>query len=258
MIQKPRVVGIVQARMGSTRLPGKVLMEIVGHPMLWHVVDRVRQAETLDKVVVATSDDPSDHAIAFFCKREGIPCFQGSKDDVLDRYYRAAEWIGADVIVRITADCPLIDPDVVDDIVKYYMEGDYDYVSNTAPPTFPDGLDAEVFSFQALERAWCEAKWQSEREHVTPYIRKHPELFRTGNVAYREDLSHMRWTVDEPQDLEFVRAVYSFLKNVSFRMTDVLNLLKKHPKLMEINAGIKRNEGYQKSVREDGLIGPEQ
>ena len=253
-----RIIALIQARMSSTRLPGKILAEIAEQPMLWHVVNRVRQAEALDKVVVATSDDPSDDGVVAFCERQGIPCFRGSGDDVLDRYYQAAKWMSADVIVRITADCPLIDPDVVDDVVKCYMEGDYNYVSNTAPPTFPDGLDTEVFSFQALERAWREAKWLSEREHVTPYIRKHPEVFRTGNVAYREDLSHMRWTVDEPQDLEFVRAVYSFLKNASFRMADVLNLFKKHSELMEINAGIGRNEGYQKSVREDGLIGPEQ
>jgi spore coat polysaccharide biosynthesis protein SpsF len=226
--------------------------------MLWHVVNRVRQAETLDKVVVVTSDDSSDDAVVAFCKQEGIPCFRGSEDDVLDRYYQAAKWMSADVIVRITADCPLIDPDIVDKVVRVYMNGNYDYVSNTNPPTYPDGLDTEVFSLEALKHTWHEARLRSEREHVTPYIRKHPELFRTGNVAYREDLSHIRWTVDEPQDLEFVRAVYSFLTDAWFRMADVLNLFKRHPELMKINAGIGRNEGYQKSVHEDGLIGPEQ
>ena len=149
-----KVVAIVQARMGSTRLPGKVLMDISGWSMLWHVVNRVRQAKWVDKVVVATSGSVSDDPVATLCEQEGIPCFRGSEDDVLDRYYQAAKWIGANVIVRITADCPLIDPYVVDDVVKHYVDGDYDYVSNTAPPTFPDGLDIEVFSFEALERAW--------------------------------------------------------------------------------------------------------
>ena len=252
------IAAIIQARMGSTRLPGKTLMDISGHPMLWHVVNRARQIEALDETVVATSDNASDDSIVAFCKQERIPCFRGDEDDVLDRYYQAAKWIGADVIVRITPDCPLIDPDVVDDVVKCYVDGDYDYVSNTDPPTFPDGLDTEVFSFEALERAWREAKLQSEREHVTPYIRKHPELFRIGNVTYGEDLSSMRWTVDEPQDLEFVRAVYDHLESMSSGMADVLDVLKKHPELMEINAGIGRNEGYQKSVREDRSMDPEQ
>ena len=258
MIRKPSVVGIVQARMGSTRLPGKVLIEIAGRPMLWHVVNRVGQAKMLNTVVVASSDDSSDDAVVAFCRQERIPCFRGNEDDVLDRYYQAAKWMNADVIVRITADCPLIDPDIVDEVVRVYMNGNNDYVSNANPPTYPDGLDTEVFSFQALELACREAKWLSEREHVTPYIRKHPELFRTGNVAYSEDLSHMRWTVDEPQDLEFVRAVYSSLGSASFRLADVLNLLRKHSELMEMNAGIGRNEGFQKSVRMDGLIVPEQ
>jgi len=252
------IVAIVQARMSSTRLPGKVLMDIAGWPMLWHVVNRVRQAKRVDKVVVAISDNVSDGPVAAFCVKEGIPCFRGSEDDVLDRYYQAAKWIDADVIVRITADCPLIAPNVVDDVVKCYVDGDYDYVSNTEPPMLPDGLDTEVFSFGALERAWREAKWQSEREHVTPYIRKHPGLLRIGNVTYREDLSNMRWTVDEPRDLEFVRAVYDHLEGMSSGMPDVLAVLKKHPELMEINSGIGRNKGYQKSVREDRLIDPEQ
>ena len=254
--QKPRMVGIVQARMGSTRLPGKVLVNIAGHPMLWHVVNRVHRAKLVDDVLVATSESTSDDPVVAFCEQAGIPCFRGSEDDVLDRYYQAAKWIGAKVVVRITADCPLLDPDVVDDVVRCYVDGGYDYVSNTSPPTFPDGLDTEVFSFETLERAWREAKWQSEREHATPYIRKHPELFRIGNVTYVEDLSSMRWTVDEPQDLEFVRAVYDHLESMSSGMADVLAVLKRHPELVEINAGIGRNEGYQESVHEDRLIDP--
>jgi len=258
MAQKPKVVAIIQARMGSTRLPRKVLLDICGRSMLWHVVNRVRQAKLLSGVVVATSVDSSDDPVAGFCEQEGNPCFRGSEDDVLDRYYQTARWMSADVIVRITADCPLIDPNVVASVVQCYLDGNYDYVSNTDPPTFPDGLDTEVFSLEALKRTWHEARLQSEREHVTPYIRKHPELFRIGNVTYGEDLSSMRWTVDEPRDLGFVRAVYDHLKSMSSNMADALDILKEHPELMKINAGIGRNEGYQKSVREDGLIGPGQ
>ena len=256
MKQKLKVVAIIQARMGATRLPGKVLADIAGRPMLWHVVNRACRAKLLGGVVVATSVDPLDDPVVAFCEQEGTPCFRGSEDNVLDRYYQAARWIGADPIVRITADCPLLDPNVVDSVVKYFMEGDYDYVSNTGPPTFPDGLDTEVFSSKALERAWREAKWQSEREHVTSYMRKHPELFRIGNVTYPQDLSSMRWTVDEPQDLEFVRTVYDHLESMSSGMADVLDVLRRHPELMEINASIGRNEGYQKSVREDRLVKP--
>jgi len=252
------IAAIIQARMDSTRLAGKVLMDIAGKPMLWHVVHRASQAKLVDKAVIATSTNKSDNLIVTFARINDIPCFRGSEDDVLDRFYQAAKAYKADVIVRITADCPLIDSDVADDVIRFYTTGDYEYVSNTNPPTFPDGLDVEIFSFQTLERTWHEAKRQSEREHVTPYIRKRPELFQIGNVTYGEDLSSMRWTVDEPRDLEFVRAVYNCLGAVSFSIADVLDVLKKHPELMEINAGIGRNEGYQKSMHEDGLIAPEQ
>lgn len=249
---------IIQARMSSTRLPGKVLMDIAGQAMLWHVVNRVRQATLVDDVLVATSEGAADDPVVAFCEQEGIPCFRGSEDDVLARYYGAAKSMDAEVIVRITADCPLVDPGVVDDVIECYVEGDYDYVSNLNPPTFPDGLDTEVFSFDALVRARHEAKWRSEREHVTPYIRKHPELFCIGNVTCGQDLSDMRWTVDEPQDLAFVRTVYEHLKSLSSGMAEVLDVLKQHPELMGINVDIGRNEGYQKSVREDGLVAPGQ
>ena len=252
------IVAFIQAHMSSTRLPGKVLLPIAGRPMLWHVWWRLSQAEALDNVVVVTGDRSSDDPIVRFCAQNDIPCFRGSEDDLLDRYYQAAKAYGADVVVRITADCPLIDPQVVDEVIGVFLKGGYDCVCTNAPPTFPDGVGAEVFSFEALERAWREAEWQSEREHVTPYIRKHPELFRIGNVTHGEDLSSMRWTVDEPQDLEFVRAVYEHLESMSFGMADVLDVLKRHPELMEINVGVGRNEGYQKSVREDRLAEPKQ
>jgi len=254
MGNSPHIVAIIQARMGSTRLPGKVMAEIAGKPVLWHVVYRVRQAQQVDEVVVATTDKAADQAIIDFASAEGILVFRGSEEDVLDRYYQAAKWIGADVVVRITADCPLIDPQIIDRVIAHYLNGNFDCVSNTHPPTYPDGLDVEVFSFDALEKAWKEARRLSEREHVTPYIWKNLDKFRLSNVENTEDLSHLRWTVDEPQDLEFVRAVYNHLGRELFNMFDVLNLLKKHPELLEINSRIERNEGYRKSLREDKII----
>lgn len=251
------IVAIIQARMGSTRLPGKVLKEVSGHPMLWHVVTRVRWARTLDTVVVATSHNASDNPVVAFCEQEGIRCFRGSEDDVLDRYYQAAGWIGADVVVRITADCPLIDPIVVERIVSVYLEGGCDYASNAIERTYPDGLDVEVFSFETLQRAWREASLISEREHVTPYIWKNEQVFELRQVTQDVDLSDLRWTVDEPEDLEFVRGIYRHLYQPGqvFVTKDVLRLLDNHPELVEINQGFQMNEGYVRSLQEDRVVG---
>lgn len=249
-----KIVAIIQARMSSSRLPGKVMAEICGKPMLYHVVKRTGRSKMIDLACVATSDHCDDDIIESFCKGNGIPCFRGSLDDVLDRYYQAASHFGASTIVRLTADCPLLDPDIIARVIKKFSEGSFDYVSNVMEYTYPDGLDTEVFSFGALERAWREARLKSEREHVTPYIRNHPEIFRLANVSYRENLSHFRWTVDQPQDLDFVRSVYERLGSMYFDMTDVLKLLKQNPDLSSKNAGIKSNEGYLKSLREDYIV----
>ena len=166
-----KVVAIVQARMSSTRLPGKVWADVAGHPILWHVVQRLRRARLLNQIVIATSENPADDAIAQFCEQDGILCYRGSEADVLDCYYKAASLHSADVVVRITADCPLIDPAVVDKVVHRFLDEGSDYVTNNLRYTYPDGLDTEVFSFAALAQAWREAKKPSEREHVTPYLR---------------------------------------------------------------------------------------
>jgi spore coat polysaccharide biosynthesis protein SpsF (cytidylyltransferase family) len=242
---------IVQARMASTRLPGKVLLPLAGKPILWHVVSRVGTSRLIKKVVVATTDRKEDDAICDFCRKNGIDFFRGSEDDVLDRFYRAAKKFRFNAVVRVTADCPLHDPVVIDRVIGEYAKGGYDYVTNANPPTYPDGLDVEVFSFAALERAWKEARLKSEREHVTPYIRN-SGLFRLGNVANNSDLSSYRWTLDQPEDFEFIKSVYAAMKKDAFGMDDVLALLGRHPELLGINAGIGRNEGYAKSLREDG------
>lgn len=249
------IVAIVQARMGSSRLPGKVMADIAGRPMLARVVERVRRAKTIRLVAVATSLHSSDDPIADLCRKENIAFFRGSDDDVLDRFYRAAKVFHADVIVRLTADCPLHDPAVMDETVNALLEGDADFVSGGMKTTFPDGLDAAAFPMAVLERMWKEAKLASDREHVTSYIHRHAEQFRMKTIRCDRDLSFLRWTVDEPRDLEFVRAIYAHLGEASFGMQEVLDLLKRCPELNEINAGIHRNEGYAKSLMAESLPG---
>ncbi len=250
-----KTVAIIQARMGSTRLPNKVLADLGGKPMLAQVVARVRRARTIDEVVVATSTAPQDDAIESFCATQVISCFRGSEDDVLDRYYQTASAFKADVVVRITADCPLHDPRVIDTVVSHFDPARADYVSNTVERTYPDGLDTEVFSIAALERAWREAAWISEREHVTPYIWKHPDLFRLDQVKQSVDLSALRWTVDEPRDLALVREVYRRLEGRDFTMDDVASLVADDDVLRAVNAGIPGNEGYDISLRRDRIMG---
>lgn len=251
------VTAIIQARMGSTRLPGKVMVKIEGKPLLCHVIKRVEDSKQIMQIIVATTNLPEDDIIEAFCNKIGIECYRGSSDDVLDHFYRAALKYGADVVVRITADCPLIDPKIIDKAVGLFLKSDADYLSNTLKPTYPDGVDVEVFSFKALERAWKEAKLASEREHVTPYIIKNSHIFNLINLKNERDLSSYRWTVDEERDLIFVREIYKRLyrnKNTIFYMEDILSVLNKEPHLVKINEGIKRNEGYIKSLIADKLV----
>jgi spore coat polysaccharide biosynthesis protein SpsF len=250
-----KTVAIIQARMTSTRLYGKVMAEVGGRPLLSHVVSRAQQAVTIDLVTVATSDRSTDDVIAQFCRGGNIPCVRGSEDNVLDRYYQAAKHFEAGVIARLTADCPLLDPTLIDKVVRFFYAGDYDYVSNTLEPSYPDGLDTEVFKRQALARAWREARLKSEREHVTTYIWKQPNLFHLGCVKNDQDLSKLRWTVDEHEDLEFVRRVYDHLGTQRhFGMAEVLTLLQEHPELCQINSKFQRYDGYRKLLSEDTLI----
>jgi glutamate-1-semialdehyde 2,1-aminomutase/spore coat polysaccharide biosynthesis protein SpsF len=242
------VVAIIQARMSSTRLPGKSLAAIEGRPMLWHVIEGVKRAKLVDRVVVATSTNGADDAIEKLCRDDGVACYRGSEDDVLDRYYVAAREEKAGVIVRITADCPLIDAEVIDRVVRRFQLGDVDYASNTIVQSYPDGLDVEVFSFAALEKAWREARRTSEREHVTPYMRT--EKFHSATVE--SDSAHAyrrcRWTVDEPNDLEFVASIYRAMRGRDFGMNEIFELLEKDPELEKKNAVIISNHGYYRSL----------
>ena len=249
------IVALVQARVSSTRLPGKVLADIAGRPMLMHVVNRTARAGLVDHVAVATSVNSADDAIAATCEQNCIDCFRGAEDDVLDRLYQAAVRFGADAIVRITGDCPMIDPEVIDKVVMKFQEGDLDYVTNTLRYSYPDGLDVEAVSLRALERAWREADTPREREHVTPYIR-YGDRFRIANVENPDNLlrGDYRWTVDEPADLDFVREVYSHLYSEgsdAFTLSNVVKLLQEHPEIRSINQRFVRNEGAYRSIAKD-------
>jgi spore coat polysaccharide biosynthesis protein SpsF len=229
-----KIVGIIQARMGSTRLPGKVLRPLAGEPMLARCVRRLLHARTLDQVVVATTTGKEDDAIVDLCRARGWSWFRGERDDVLDRYYRAARQFGADVVVRVTSDCPLLGPRVVDQVVRAL--GDADLASNVLPRhTWPRGLDAEAVRMDALERAWACDDNPATREHVTLYIKRHPECFRLVEVNNDEDLSEMRWTVDTPEDYAFASRVYEHFGHDRFSWREVLVLLRSYPELAELN-----------------------
>ena len=220
-------VAIVQARMGSTRLPGKVLADLCGASMLQRQLERVRCATSVERVVVATSTDETDLPIAELCKSLDVPCFRGDLNDVLARFIGAIEEFDPEVVVRLTADCPLISPSVIDSIVHSFFESDCDYLSNTLEPTFPDGVDVEVVRARAL-RALAQLDTDtSEREHVTLGIYRRPEQFVVRNFTGDPDLSDLRWTVDSPEDLEFVRWVYSelFYANPKFDLAEIMELL---------------------------------
>ena len=236
-----RRVAIIQARMGSTRLPGKVLKEIGGETMLERVVRRVQRAKSIDEVVVATSTIADDDAVSREAHRLGAPVFRGDLLGVLDRYYRAAQESEADVVIRITSDCPLIEPEIIDRVTNEFEVAAADYASNVIRPSYPRGLDVEVMTFAALSSAWQKAAEPYQRVHVTPYIYEHPELFHLITVSAEHDYSDHRWTVDTPEDLAFMRAVYESTGNhdeVGWR--EVLALLAAEPELVEINRHVRQ------------------
>lgn len=250
--QKP-IIAVLQARTSSTRLPGKVLLPILDQPMLAWELDRIRRVKNVDRIIVATSSDPSDGALADLCRDMNVTCFRGSLNDVLDRFYQAVSPYRPEHVVRLTGDNPLMDPVIIDQVIKFHLAGGYDYTSNALKPTFPDGLDVEIFRFSVLKQTWLEASLPSQREHVTPFIYQHPERFSIGLYEYHQDLSALRWTVDEPEDLEFVCRVYEALYHdrPDFGLAEILNLLTRQPNLLGINQGHLRNEGYLKSLKED-------
>jgi spore coat polysaccharide biosynthesis protein SpsF (cytidylyltransferase family)/RimJ/RimL family protein N-acetyltransferase len=241
---------IIQARMGSTRLPGKVMRNILGKPVLWHVINRVSKAKLIDGLIVATTVKLEDDISAEFCERNDILVFRGSENDVLDRYYQCAKKYNIKDIVRITADCPLHDPNVIDVVIREYLREVYDYVSNTIEYTFPDGLDVEVFSFDVLENAWKNAKLPSEREHVTPFIRKNEE-FKKKNVSSSKKYPPYRLTLDYPEDYQFIKRIYEGIGKEMFNIDDIIKFLEKNPELLKLNQPIEMNEGYATPLKAD-------
>ncbi len=253
-----KIISIIQARMGSTRLPGKVLLKLSGKTVLEQVVDRSNAVKKVDQTVIATTVNRQDLAIVKLCATKGISVYCGSENDVLDRYYQTARLFKADHIVRITSDCPVIDPKIVDRVIALHLKKKADLTANILTETFPDGLDVEIFTYKSIFTAWRDARLVSQREHVTPYIKDHPRLFRLVNLPCSENLYHKRWTLDNPEDYEFLHKVYNALykKNKLFGMREILAYVKKHPEVERLNQHIVRNEGYIKSLRNDRTIKP--
>lgn len=248
-----RAVAIVQARMGSTRLPGKVLAEIAGKPLIQRLIERVRVTPGIDRVVVATTTESADDVLANWCASQSVPFYRGSVNDVLDRFWQCAQLHPAEFVVRITADDPLKDPEIIARALALCASApEVDYASNTLQPSYPEGLDVEVVRYRTLKRAATEATLPSEREHVTPYIWKHPDRFVLRGFGMQPDLSHWRWTVDKPTDLELMRRIFAhFSDRPLVGHQAIIAWLSEHPELLAINAGTVRNEGYFKTLAEE-------
>ena len=247
-------IAILQARMSSSRLPGKVLKELLGKPMLLQQIERIQSSRLIDVLIVATSKEKEDDPIEKMCKESNILCYRGSLDNVLDRFYQISLLYQPENIVRLTGDCPLIDAEIIDQVIEIHMKSQNDYTSNTIDCTFPDGLDVEVFTKKTLDYVYKQADRPSLKEHVTLYINENPSLFKRENMRNDTDLSYMRWTVDESEDYLFVTAIYKelYAKNPHFTYQDVIVLLKERPELIEINGVFTRNEGLKKSLLKEG------
>ena len=233
---------IVQARMTSTRLPGKVMEVVCGKPLLEHIIDRLKRVKYADRIVIATTVNETDDIIVELCEKLDISYYRGSEEDVLGRYYETAVEYGGDIIIRITSDCPVIDPDVVDSLINFYIKNIklYDYVSNTMKRTYPMGMDVEVFSFRLLNEAYANAYDPFDREHVTPFIKMRPQQFRLYNILYWTDMSRYRWTLDTPEDLELISKIFDalFYQNPSFSLKDMLDQMERTPEWETINAHV--------------------
>jgi spore coat polysaccharide biosynthesis protein SpsF len=250
------ILAIIQARSSSSRFPEKVLKPILGRPMIFCEIDRVKKSKFINNFVVATSEASTDDGLVKLCRQHDIDTFRGDLFDVLDRYYQCAKTFQADNIVRLTGDCPIIDWTIIDEVIEKHIQEDNDYTSNTLELSYPDGLDVEVIRFSALATAWKKAKLPSEREHVTPYIYRNPQWFKVGCLKNKKDYSKLRWTVDEPEDLVFINLIYELLypKNECFLMDDVIKILEENPEINGINAKFQRNEGMKKSLEEDKIF----
>lgn len=239
---------IIQARCGSTRFPNKVFADVNGKPLIWHVVNRLTHAKTIDKIVIATTTNEKDDQIEKWCNENNVACFRGSENDVLNRYYSASVAFPSDIVVRITADDPFKEPAVIDAVVNKLINEGYDHVTNNFPPSWPEGLDCEAFTFAALEESEKTTNDAFEREHVTQYIYHNPDKFKIGNVASPKNLSYLRWTIDKEVDYEMVKAVYAHRDpaNTGILLLDeILDILEKYPEIKEINSSVERSAMYK-------------
>jgi spore coat polysaccharide biosynthesis protein SpsF (cytidylyltransferase family) len=243
---------IVQARMGSSRLPGKVLMKLNENcSTLDFILNQLSFSTLIDKTIIATTNLEEDLVIEQFAKNSKIEYFRGDSDDVLDRYYNCAKRFQLDTILRITSDCPLIDPKIIDQVIRKYQSGKYDYVTNTLTRTYPIGTDVEIFSFTTLEKAWKNATLPSEREHVTPFIRNKKLDFIVGNLENDKNLGHLRWTLDRQEDLHLIKEIIAKIDKNPILTNDILNLFSAEPELVKINEHIPQNDGMLKSLKKD-------
>jgi spore coat polysaccharide biosynthesis protein SpsF len=246
-----KFTAIIQARMTSTRLPGKILLKVANKPLLEYQWERLRCSRHLTEIVIATTVLPTDDPVEEWCKAHKVSCFRGSEEDVLERYYLAAREFGAEHIVRITSDCPLIDPAVVDRVIEGYRDAypEYDYVSNVLERTYPRGMDTEVFSFTALAQAFEQAKDQTEREHVTVYLYKTGSPFRLASIKQKEDWSGYRWTVDTPEDFTLISNIIEFYQDrmAVVSMAEIVEMLRGKPEWLAINAGVEQKKVQHES-----------
>lgn len=254
---------IIQARMNSTRLANKALLKIGEQPMLYHVVKQTKASKLVKDVIIATTKSPKDKKIVKFCEKHNLRYFCGSNNDVLDRYYKCAKKFSCDPIIRISSDCPFIDPKVIDQVISKFQKNSYDYVSNNLEKkngkwknstcNFPQGMVVEICNYNTLEKAWNRAKKPSEREHVFPYVQFNARQFRISNILYKKDLSFIRCTVDKKEDLKFVREMWKRIPKSKkiIQINDILKIIKKEPNLVEINNKTDFDEGYKKSIQKD-------
>ncbi len=246
-----KIVAVIQARMGSTRLPGKMDMLIGEKSILWHVIHRLKKSKLINEIVLATSTNENNNILIERANEFKIKSYKGNENDVLDRFYQATKDMQPYLIIRITGDCPFLDPEIVDKVISLQIDTNADYASNIHPPTFPDGLDVEVIKFKVLKECWENAKKRSEREHVTPYIYNNANKFKIINLSNEINYSSLRFTLDEKEDLILLNQIYSKIGKYDFNFEELINTIKSNPKILDINQEFKRNEGYTKSLRED-------
>ena|SRR3989338_3553423 len=241
-----KVIAIIQARMKSIRLPGKVMKKVLGKPLIGYLLERLNFSKKINKIILATSTDSSNDILCNYVTHQGFEVYRGKETDVLDRFYQAAQLYRSASIVRITGDCPLVDPQVVDSVISFFKSQPWDYVSNCHPPSYPDGLDTEIFSYQALTKAWMEAKLLHEREHVTPYMRQAGK-FKVGNVVANSPCPNERWTIDNEEDFILIKSIIENLyrNNSCFTMDDIIKFKIKNQNIFLVNKHIHRNEGYK-------------